>query len=693
MHRQTADPTETVTRSDWEAEADRWLLTAREHARAGGALICPPGPPSQSGPLSDGIEGFARSFLIAAARLAGADDGDPHGHAQFYADGLAAAMRPGAPGHWPRAVAGADYPHAGITQPAVEAANLAFGLALCREQLWDRLDEAVRAPLTDWLLHHARLRVWDSNWLLFPAIVEAFLGSVGVGVPGGRGAESVERVESWYLGHGWYNDGPPAEPGRNLDHYNSWVIQPFLWQWYRLRGEAGPAGRTARFQDRLRAFAATNALLFAPDGAPLHQGRSLTYRHAVLGGLWTAALAGVDPLPPGSLRALAGRTLRYFDRLGADGGTPPALGWAGPEFLPATQVYSGPGSPYFAGMGFLGLAAPADHPLWAAEPAEAAEADGSAEADARPSPGGGKATRRGEGRGRGRVTVWPALGWLVQHDRADGIVRVVNHGSDHVTSANDLGDPHYAAFAYSTHTAPGTGAAWADRAWAGGVDGHLALVDGWGRATRRGRIMGSRAGEGYAASWHLPRLAPSGLPLPGARVVTASIVDGPFELRCHLVTSPAGWTVREGGHAVAGTPAPPAAGAGDAPDGPVAWACAGGVRSAVLALHGYRPGGGAVARHVGANAFGVHSAAPYLTGPATAGAASVHVALHLLDRTEAPDGGLPDPAGIVAVEVAGSVVTARWADGPTAALDLGGLFPEPDRPTGEGPSAASRPPT
>ena len=28
------------------------------------------------------------------------------------------------------------------------------------------------------------------------------------------------------------------------------------------------------------------------------------------------------------------------------------------------QVYSGPGSPYFAGMGFLGLAAPADHPLW-----------------------------------------------------------------------------------------------------------------------------------------------------------------------------------------------------------------------------------------------------------------------------------------------------------------------------------------
>jgi len=655
VQRRSTDLPEAVTRSDWEAAADRWLLTARKHADAGGALICPPGPPSQSGRLSDGIEGFARSLLIAAPRLAGADDGDPYGHAQFYADGLAAAVRPGGAGQWPRAVAGADYPHGGITQPAVEAANLAFGLALCREQLWDRLDEAVRAPLTDWLLHHAQLRVWDSNWLLFPAVVEAFLGSVGVDVPGGRGAENVARVESWYLGHGWYNDGPVAEPGRNLDHYNSWVIHPFLWQWYRLRGEAEPAALTARFRERLGEFADSYALLFAPDGAPLHQGRSLTYRHAVLGGLWTAALAGVDPLPPGSLRALAGRTLRYFDRLGADGEAPPTLGWDGREFLPATQVYSGPGSPYFAGLGFLGLAAPAEHPLWAAAPAAPA-------AEGRPAPGPGK------------VTVWPDLGWLVQHDRSDGIVRLVNHGSDHVTSADDPGDPHYAKFAYSTHTAPGTGVAWADRAWAGGVDGHLALVDDWGRATRRGRIMGSCAGDGFAASWHLPRLEPSGRPLPGARVVTASIVDGPFELRCHLVTGPAGWTVREGGHAVAGE-AEPTAGTGDPAAGPGAWAAADGIRSAVLGLHGYRPGGGAVARHLGANALGRHSAAPYLTGPATDSASTgiVHIALHLLDREP---GELPDPAAIVTVEVAGTVVTARWAagGGRTTVLDLGGLF-------------------
>jgi hypothetical protein len=364
------DPGLPATRAQWEAEADRWLLTARGHAEGDGALIRPPGPTSHSGPRSDGIEGFARSFLLAAARLAGAADGDPHGHARWYADGLTAAMAPQGPGRWPEAVGAADYPGAGITQPAVEAANLAFGLALCREHVWDRLESGTRDRLTAWLAHHAKLRVWRSNWLLFPAMAEAFLHSVGVEVPDGQGARSVAEVESWYLGDGWYNDGPPDGPGRNIDHYNAWVIHPFLWQWYRLRGDTEPAWRVERHLERLSDFARSHATLFAPDGAPLHLGRSLTYRHAVLGGLWTAALAGVDPLPPGRLRALAGNTLRYFTRLGVTGGRPPALGWTGRQFLPAVQGYSGPGSPYFAAMGFLGLAAGPDHPVWSAPAAD-----------------------------------------------------------------------------------------------------------------------------------------------------------------------------------------------------------------------------------------------------------------------------------------------------------------------------------
>ncbi|MEZ0109142.1 hypothetical protein ABH920_003152 [Catenulispora sp. EB89] len=625
------------SRADWEAEADRWLLTARKHAIHGGALICPPGPPSQSGLLSDGIEGFARSFLIAGARLGGGE-GDPLGHAEWYAEGLAAAMDPSEPGVWPRAVGFEDWPHAGITQPAVEAANLAFGLALCREQVWDQLPDPVRERLAEWLAHHARLRVWQhNNWLLFPAVIEAFLESVGVPVDGGHGAENVERIESWYLGDGWYNDGPPAAPGRNLDHYNSWVFQPFLWQWYLLRGNAEPQWRVERFRARLAEFAASYALLFGDDGGPLQMGRSLAYRHAVLGGLWTAGLAGIDSPGPGVVRGIAGRTLDYFQRLGVDGTEAPSLGWRARECLPAVQEYSGPGSSYFAGMGFLGLAAPASHPLWSAT--ETAE-----------SPTGPS------------VAIFPSLGWAVQHGRDDGIVRVVNHGSDHATSADDPGDPHYAKFAYATRTAPGTGVAWSDRAWATGVDGHAALVDEWGRATRRGRIMGNAAGEGYVASWHVPRLGASGRELAGARIVTASLVTAAFELRCHLVTAPAGWSLREGGHAVASDVELDCES-----DASGAWAVGDGVRSMVLGAFGYESAG--VARYEGANALGTYSAAPYLFARASSGE-SVHIALHVLDSGAGI--GLAD---VVEVEVSDTQVTARWAEGSTVTVNLGGLFP------------------
>lgn len=236
-------------------------------------------------------------------------------------------------------------PHAGITQPAVEAANLAFALALCREQVWDQLADSMRERLADWLGHHARLRVWQhNNWLLFPAVIEAFLESVGIPVEGGHGEENVERVESWYLGSGWYNDGPSAAPGRNIDYCNSWVFQPFLWQWYSLRGETGP--RVERFRARLAEFAASYALLFGGDGAPLHLGRSLAYRHAVLGGLWTAGLAGVDVpgLNPGAVRGIAGRTPGYFRRLGVDGAEAPSLrrgvgGSAGPRRGRGTSLH------------------------------------------------------------------------------------------------------------------------------------------------------------------------------------------------------------------------------------------------------------------------------------------------------------------------------------------------------------------
>ncbi len=51
----------------------------RPYASNGNALIALPGPASRSGPWSDGLEGFARTFMLAAFRPAGAGGRDPHG--------------------------------------------------------------------------------------------------------------------------------------------------------------------------------------------------------------------------------------------------------------------------------------------------------------------------------------------------------------------------------------------------------------------------------------------------------------------------------------------------------------------------------------------------------------------------------------------------------------------------------------
>lgn len=63
----------------------------------GRALLDLPGRPSRSGVRSDGLEGYARTFLTAAFRVAGAKGEDPHNWLERYADGLTHAA-PAPPG-------------------------------------------------------------------------------------------------------------------------------------------------------------------------------------------------------------------------------------------------------------------------------------------------------------------------------------------------------------------------------------------------------------------------------------------------------------------------------------------------------------------------------------------------------------------------------------------------------------------
>ncbi|MEV6145774.1 DUF2264 domain-containing protein [Streptomyces sp. NPDC051992] len=611
------------TRAHWEATADRMLDALMPYATPGFAQYRLPGRGSWSGVVSDGLEGFARSFLLAAFRIAGAGGAVDPALIERYAVGLAAGTDPGSGEAWPKLT--------DCSQQMVEAASVAVALHETRPWIWDRLDARVQERVADWFSGFVGGRTWDNNWRLFQVVSEQFLASVGAPYSRSDIESSLDRIEDWYVGDGWYTDGD----GRNFDYYIGWAMHLYPLLWSRIAG-GDDGGRTEVYRQRLSRFLEDYPHFFGSDGAPVHQGRSLTYRFAALAPVWMGALADCTPLAPGLTRRLASGTMRHF----AERGVPDergllTLGWYD-TFLPSTQPYSGPASPYWASKGFLGLLLPADHAVWTARelPLPIEESD--------------------------RYTALPAPGWLLHGTRDDGIVRLINHGSDHnppfdesADPSEGTDDPHYARFAYSTATAPEA----APHAVARSIDNHLALVAPDGTPSPRRRIHPLRCEDRVAASWYAARLPGDDHPY---RIETTSVLHGPWEIRVHRVEAPEGVVVREGGHAVSHARSPFAL---SGPD----WALArtaDGLSSALVALHGWDGGTetAAVARDVQSNAYGPHSAIPYLRSGPHPGGRSVHVSLVALSRDTLHPEALRDA---VRVRVGADSVVLTFLDGTT----------------------------
>ncbi|MGW5481600.1 DUF2264 domain-containing protein [Streptomyces sp. NPDC004008] len=598
-----SSPYTGYTRAHWEAVADGLLAAAWRWSTPGRALLDLPGRPSRSGVRSDGLEGYARTFLAAAFRVAGAGGSDPHGWLERYAAGLAAGTR--TPGRddaesWPLVL---DHDVQG--QPMVESASVALGLRLTAPWLWKNLDAGVQDRAEEWLRGALRHTPAPNNWYLFPFTVAGFLESVGRGDAETAAARrrALDLLEGWYRGDGWYADGD----GRAFDHYNGWALHLYPVLDAHLAGDGKPAtDHGARLREHLEGF----SLMFGADGAPLHFGRSLTYRFAATAAVGLGALTGHTPLPPGTSRRLVNGGLRHFLDRGAltDDGLF-ALGWYGPHDA-TLQSYSGPASPYWASKAFVSLLAPEDHPLWTAreEPAPAEGSD--------------------------RVLALPAPGLLVQSTGADGIVRLHNHGSDHVrphegeSAAED--DPHYGRQAYSTRTGP--------TAPGNIADNHLSVeVDGRGSVRRRIQPLGAGHGDGWgwAASWHRPVFAAGPPMLPGLRVESVTVVRGRCELRVHrVVGAPDGARVTQTGWATG-------------PEEPLV--------SVLHGLHGWDEGPEPVPAPQG-TAYTRWARVPRLRG--RAGGTSVHLCLAVLTAEPRP---APPADAVAAVVADDDGVEVTWA--------------------------------
>ena len=107
----------------------------------------------------------------------------------------------------------------GELQPLVDAAYLAHSFLRGYEQLWVPLSLQTKQRYIERFKRLRRIAPPYNNWLMFPAIIETFLLVAGETYDLYRITLAINKMEEWYVGDGWYSDGPLFA----FDYYNSYV--------------------------------------------------------------------------------------------------------------------------------------------------------------------------------------------------------------------------------------------------------------------------------------------------------------------------------------------------------------------------------------------------------------------------------------------------------------------------------------
>ena len=258
----------------------------------------------------------------------------------------------------------------GENQILVDAAYLAQSFMRAPQALWEPLDAQTKQRYIDCLKGLRSIRPAYNNWLLFRVTVEAFLASVGEPCDGFAVEVALRKINEWYLGDGWYSDGPEV----GIDYYNSYVIHPMLLESLEILQRANVALPMAP-ELALRRMQRFNVLLermISPEGTYPAIGRSLTYRMAAFQSLALAAWKYGLPeaLSEGQVRAALTAVMhRMFDgKENFNAGGYLTLGYVGhqPELA---DYYTDNGSLYMTSLVFLPLGLPASHSFWTS-PAE-----------------------------------------------------------------------------------------------------------------------------------------------------------------------------------------------------------------------------------------------------------------------------------------------------------------------------------
>jgi len=258
-------------------------------------------------------------------------------------------------------------------QPIVDAAYLAHAFLRAPKALWEPLDAKTRRGVIAAFQSLRDRKTAYNNWLLFAAMSETFLRSIGEAWDPMRVDYALHKLDDWYAGDGWYKDGPEFA----FDYYNSYVIHPMLVDLLRVHSSAGKdESMSARYElarKRMRRFGAVLERMISPEGTYPPIGRSITYRTAAFQAL--AQLALTDDLPEGVAPAQVRCALgAVHNKMYSSTGVFDANGWLQLGFAnhqpDIANSYTSTGSLYMATLSFLPLGLPTTHAFWAAPPAD-----------------------------------------------------------------------------------------------------------------------------------------------------------------------------------------------------------------------------------------------------------------------------------------------------------------------------------
>lgn len=305
-----------------------------------------------------GMEGFSRPLWALVPYWAGGGRDDEF--TRVYREGLAHGSDPAHPEYW-----GGFHDY---DQRFVEMAAIACGMIFTPQVLWEPLAQKDKENLANWLYAINEYFIPDCNWQFFMILVNVALKKHGMKYDAENMAAGLAKVESYYLGDGWYQDGASCQK----DYYISFAMH-YYGLLYSIAMKDEDPDRCARFVERAEVFAHDFLYWFDKSGAALPYGRSLAYRFGQ-GAFWAAYMvAGCTGIPADVVKGVLSRHLEWWgaqkmtDRDGVL-----TIGYAYPN-LTMAERYNAPGSPYWGMKSLLILELPDDHPFWQLEPADLPE--------------------------------------------------------------------------------------------------------------------------------------------------------------------------------------------------------------------------------------------------------------------------------------------------------------------------------